>query len=80
MLGSAAHLQVVLILGTMFCVPFFWAVSRELTKLAIHKLFPPKAIVIKVKKLDGGIERISVEIDDSEALVNALLKCETYRF
>ena len=77
MLGSEPCLHLALILGIALCVPFFWTVSRELTKYIIYKLFPPRFTIISTKKLDGTIKQRKVEIDDTEALVNALLEGES---
>ena len=77
MLGSEPCLHLALILGIALCAPFFWTISRELTKYTIYKLFPPRFILISTKRLNGTIEQRKVAIDDTEALVNALLEGES---
>lgn len=68
-----AYIQLIMMLGLVISMPFFYRACFLVGKLFILKFFPPKYLTIEVKHLDGSVELTKVKISDNEALVNALL-------
>lgn len=68
-----AYIQLIMMLGLVISMPFFYRVCFLIGKILILKFFPPKYLTIEVKRLDGSIELTKVNISDNEALVNALI-------
>ncbi|WP_434927986.1 hypothetical protein [Shewanella sp. HL-SH2] len=68
-----AYIKLIMMLGLVLSMPFFYRVCFLLGKIFILKFFPPKYLTIEVKRLDGSVELTKVKISDNEALVDALL-------
>lgn len=68
-----AYIQLIMMLGLVISMPFFYRVCFLIGKLFVLKFFPPKYLTVEVKRLDGSIELTKVKISDNEALVDALL-------
>lgn len=73
MTETDAYLQLIAITGLIFSTPFIWRVCFSFGKLIITKFFPPKFITIEIELPNGTKKEKKVNIDDNEALVEALL-------
>tara|TARA_R110002050_G_scaffold158063_2_gene286858 strand:+ start:1778 stop:2023 length:246 start_codon:yes stop_codon:yes gene_type:complete len=69
-----AYIKLIMMLGLVLSMPFFYRACFLFGKIIIVKFFPPKYLTVEVKKIDGTIELTKVNIDDNKALVNALLQ------
>jgi hypothetical protein len=68
-----AYLSLIIMLGLLISLPFFYRVCFQLGKLFVVKFFPPKYITLEIKRLDGTTEKTNIALEDNDALVKALL-------
>jgi hypothetical protein len=74
MTETEAYLQLFTIIGLIMSVPFLWRICFLAGKLFIVKFFPPKFIIIEIKKANGDVVNETISLEDDEALVDALLR------
>lgn len=75
-----AYIKLLMMLGLILSMPFFYRLCFLLGKLFIIKFFPPKFLTIEVEHIDGSIELKKVRIADNEALVDAILHSTGRRY
>lgn len=74
MSDNEAYLQLVIMVGILLCLPYFCRVFYILGQVIVAKYFPPKYLKIEILDEFGGKRVVKVNLDNSEELVNTLLK------
>lgn len=69
-----AYIQLIMMIGLVLSMPFFYKICLVLGKFMALTLFPPEHLTIEVTKVDGSVEVTKVKIDDNQALVEAIIK------
>jgi len=74
MFEANAYLNIILTISFLCSAPFLWRVCCVVGKLFIVIFFPPKFVTIEIEKDNGEIVNEVIDLNDGEALVEALLR------
>ncbi len=74
-----AYFQLIMMIGIVFSMPFFYRVCFLLGKFITLHFFPPKYLTVQIVKSEGDVQLTKVKIDDNKALVEALLQATEKR-
>lgn len=75
MTETEAYLQIIAMVGLILLIPFFWRIGILLGKAIIIYGFTVKNITLEIEKSNGKVEKVKINVEDDDALIEAILNC-----